>query len=64
MKLIKRILVAFSFIILGLVLFSLVGPLIFSGDMRAIGAAAFPFIAIIFGIIGFIVGGRMQSKPK
>jgi hypothetical protein len=60
---IKAILFAFLFIIVGMVVFAFVGPLLFRGaNMQQIGATAFPFIFLICGAAGFIVGWRKRKK--
>jgi hypothetical protein len=60
----KSILFSLLFILLGLVVFSLLAPILFHGsDMRQLGAASFPFIAIGCGVAGFLYG-RAQSRKK
>ena len=59
----KALLFAVLFAVLGLVVFALVAPLVFSGgDFRRIGATSFPFVVLICGTIGFFIGRR--SRPK
>jgi NADH:ubiquinone oxidoreductase subunit 3 (subunit A) len=56
---IKGFLFALLFIVLGLILFSLLAPLLFHGaNMRAIGAASFPVIVMVCGVAGFVYGRK------
>ncbi len=62
---IKAILFALLFIIIGAVAFSLLAPLIFPGhDMRKLGAAAFPIILLVGGGTGFFVGWHRSKKRQ
>lgn len=54
----RAILFAVLFIIIGGVAFALVAPLIFRGDLQKVGATAFPFIILICGGTGFALGRR------
>jgi uncharacterized RDD family membrane protein YckC len=58
----RSILFAVLFIVIGLVGFALVAPLIFSGDTRKIGAMAFPVIVLACGLAGFWFGSRKRKK--
>jgi hypothetical protein len=58
----KAILFAILFIIVGLVSFALLAPLIFSGDFRKTGATTGPVIVIMCGVLGFWFG--LSRKPK
>lgn len=50
---------AVLFSIVGLVAFALIAPLVSpDGDLRQIGAAAFPIIVLVSGGIGFAIGLR------
>jgi hypothetical protein len=60
---IKAILFAVLFIVLGMVIFAFIAPILFHGaNMQQVGAAAFPFIFIVCGIAGFVVGWRKRKK--
>jgi len=60
---IKGILFSVLFIVLGLVIFAFIGPLLFRGaNMQQVGAAAFPIIFLVCGVLGFIVGWRKRKK--
>jgi hypothetical protein len=61
---IKGILFALIFAILGSVLFGLIAPLIFprGTDFRKVGEAAFPGLALVCGGIGFVFGWRRSKK--
>lgn len=55
---------AVLFAVVGLVAFALIAPLAFpDGDMRRIGAAAFPVVVLVGGGIGFAIGLRRRSRP-
>jgi len=60
---IKGILFAVVFTIVGAVVFSVLAPLLFHGaDFRKLGAAAFPFILLFCGGFGFIYGFRGRKR--
>jgi hypothetical protein len=60
---IKAILFALLFVVVGLVVVPLLAPLIFhGGDMRKIGAASFPIILVVGGVAGFAFGWRRNKK--
>ena len=60
---IKAILFAFLFILVGSVLFALLAPLPFHGaDFRKLGQTSTPFIFIVFGSLGFVLGWRIRKK--
>ena len=60
---IKAVLFALLFVVVGAVAFALLAPLIFhGGDFRKIGAAAFPIILIVGGGAGFAFGWRRSKK--
>ncbi len=56
----RSLLFAGLFAIGGLCLFALLAPLIFQGDMRQLGARAFPMVVIGFGALGFLIGYRQR----
>jgi uncharacterized membrane protein len=59
----KAILFAIAFVLLGLVAFALIAPLILGdADLRKAGAVAFPFIVVVCGAAGFAVGIRHNKK--
>jgi hypothetical protein len=59
----KAILFAVLFAIVGLILFSLIAPLLLpSENLRRAGAIAFPFIVVVCGAAGFILGWRGRKK--
>ena len=61
----KGILFAILFIVLGLIVFAFIAPLIFRGaNMQQVGAAAFPVIFLLCGALGFFVGWRKRKKPQ
>jgi hypothetical protein len=60
---IKAILFAILFALIGLVAFALLAPLLFHGaDFRKLGAVSAPFIVLVFGLVGFIFGWRRYKK--
>ena len=62
-SMIKAILFAVLFVIVGGVAFALLAPLIFrGGDFRKIGAAAFPIILLVGGGAGLAFGWRRSKK--
>jgi hypothetical protein len=62
---IKPLLFALLFAVLGLIVFALLAPLIFAGaDFRALGAAAFPVIVVSCGGIGFVVGLLRRKRKR
>ena len=62
---IKAILFATLFVVGGLVVFAFLAPLLFRGaNMQQVGAAAFPFIFIICGAVGFIFGWRKSATTN
>jgi hypothetical protein len=59
----KAILFAVVFVIVGAVAFALLAPLLFQGaDFRKLGAAAFPVILLVCGGAGFFFGLRRSKK--
>jgi hypothetical protein len=59
----KGLLFAVLFVIVGAVVFAFLAPLLFGGgDFRKIGAAAFPVILLVCGGLGFFVGLRRARK--
>jgi hypothetical protein len=59
----KAILFAVVFIVLGIIVFAFVAPLLFRGaNMQQVGAAAFPIIFLVCGAAGFVVGWRKRKK--
>lgn len=55
---------AILFAVVGLIAFALIAPLILrGGNMRGIGAAAFPIILLVGGGIGFVIGLRRRPNP-
>jgi hypothetical protein len=60
---IKAILFALLFVIVGAVAFALIAPLLFhNADLRTLGAVAFPFIIIVCGGGGFCLGLSRSRK--
>ena len=59
---IKALLFAVLFMIVGLVGFALLVPLVLSGDFRKIGAVAAPVIVIVCGAAGFWFGLSRKKK--
>ena len=60
----KAILFALLFIVLGMIVFAFIAPILFHGaNMEQVGFTASPFITIISGVVGFIVGWRKRKKP-
>jgi hypothetical protein len=60
---IKALLFALLFAVVGLVAFAFIGPLFFHGaDARKAGAAAFPVIVLVCGGSGFVFGLRRKKK--
>jgi len=60
---IKAILFAVLFVVVGAVAFALLAPLLFrGGDFRKIGTAAFPVILLVCGGAGFFFGLRRSKK--
>ncbi len=52
---------AVLFVFLGLIVVSLIVPVLFPGpDMRKLGATLFPVILVIFGATGFAFGYRRK----
>jgi len=58
----KALLFAVIFVIVGLVSFAFLAPLVFSGDSRKIGAMAAPVIVIVCGAVGFWFGLSRKKK--
>ena len=59
----KAILFAALFAVVGLILFSLIAPLLLSNEhLRGAGAIAFPLIVIVFGAAGFVLGWRGRKN--
>jgi hypothetical protein len=60
---IKAILFALLFIVVGAIVSALLAPLLFRGaDFRKIGAASFPIIVVVCGGAGFAFGLRRSKK--
>ena len=60
---IKAILFALLFVVVGGVAFALLAPLLFHGaDFRKLGQAAFPVILLVCGGAGFVFGLRRSKK--
>jgi len=60
---IKAIVFAVLFVVVGAVAFALLAPLLFrGGDFRKIGAAAVPVILLVCGGAGFFFGLRRSKK--
>jgi hypothetical protein len=60
---IKAILFALLFVVVGAVAFALLAPLIFHGsNFRTLGQAAFPIIVLACGTAGFLFGWRRNKK--
>ena len=60
---IKALLFALLFAVVGLVAFAFIGPLFFHGkDARKAGAVAFPVIVLVCGGAGFVFGLRRKKK--
>ena len=60
---IKAILFAILFVIIGAVAFTLLAPLLFHGaDFRRLGQTVFPVILLVCGTAGFIFGWRRRKK--
>jgi hypothetical protein len=60
---IKAILFALLFVVVGAVAFGLFAPLLFRGaDHRKLGAAAFPVILLVCGGAGLVFGLRRNKK--
>ena len=63
LSMIKAILIAVLFVVVGAVAFALLAPLLFrGGDFEKIGAAAFPIILLVCGGTGFFYGLRHRKK--
>jgi predicted ABC-type sugar transport system permease subunit len=61
----KAILFAVVFIVLGMIVFAFVAPLLFRGaNMQQVGAAASPIILLVCGALGFFVGWRKRKKSQ
>ncbi len=59
----KAILFAVLFVVIGAVAFGLLAPLLFQGaDFRKLGAAAFPVILFVCGGAGFFFGLSRGKK--
>lgn len=59
----KPILLAVLFAVIGLVAFALISPLLFPrADGRAQGAVAFPIIVLVCGGAGFFYGLQREKK--
>ena len=59
----KAFLFALLFVVVGGVVFALVAPLIFPhANHQKLGAVAFPIIAPICGIAGFLVGWSRRNR--
>jgi len=61
-RMIKALLFAVLFVIIGLVGFALFVPLVHSGNSRKIGAMAAPIIVIVCGAAGFWFGLSRKKK--
>jgi hypothetical protein len=62
-RMIRALLFAVLFVIVGGIVFALTAPLIFNGaDLEKRGAAAFPFIALIGGAAGFVFGLWLNKR--
>jgi hypothetical protein len=60
---IKAILFAVLFAIIGLIVFAFLGPLLFHGvDPRKMGEISAPVIVCVLGLIGFVFGWRRHKK--
>jgi hypothetical protein len=60
---IKAIVFAILFVVVGAVAFALLAPLLFHGaDFRKLGQTAFPVILLVCGTTGFIFGWRRSKK--
>jgi uncharacterized BrkB/YihY/UPF0761 family membrane protein len=62
----RGILFALLFIVVGMIASSLIVPLLFpTADMRRVGALSFPIIVIVCGGAGLLFGLlRKKKKPK
>ena len=59
----KAILFAFLFVVVGAVAFALLAPLLLQGaDFRKLGAITFPVILLVCGGAGFAFGMRRGKK--
>jgi hypothetical protein len=59
----KAILFAVLFAVAGLILFAMAAPLVLpAASLRTAGALAFPFIVIVCGGAGFVMGWRGRNK--
>lgn len=58
----KSLLIAVLFAVLGLALFALVAPLVVHDGLRQAGATALPFVVVICGTIGFLFGRLGRKK--
>ncbi len=59
----KAIAFALLFAVVGLILFALAAPLLLpNANHRALGALALPFIVIVCGTAGFVIGWRRRNK--
>jgi hypothetical protein len=59
----KAILFAVLLAVVGLILFALTAPLLLpDANQRALGALAFPFIVMVCGAVGFVIGWRGRKK--
>ena len=62
---VKAILFAIVFSVVGLVVFALIAPLIFPNEyLRKVGQSAFPIIVLVLGGIGFVIGLRRRTRRK
>jgi hypothetical protein len=60
---IKALLFAFVFLVVGLVVWSVLAPLLFRGaDFEKLGAMAFPVILLVCGGMGFFYGLRRGKR--
>lgn len=60
---IKALLFALLFAVIGLVAFGLLAPLLFYGaDFRELGAKAFSVVVFVCGGVGFVIGWRRKKN--
>jgi hypothetical protein len=59
----RAFLFAVLFVLAGLVSFAFIAPLLFhSADFKKLGQGSAPFIVLIFGSVGFILGWISRKK--
>ena len=63
---IKGILFALIFAIVGSALFGLIAPLVFptGTNFRELGEAIFPAFPLVCGVVGFVFGWRRSKKLR